>query len=201
MRLAKRRALEKPCLMQATQKAASFNSEAYLTGELKSRDRHEYVGGVAYARAGASEAHNLISLNLAFALRTHVRGGRCKVNVADVKVRLQISDEDVFYYPDVMVSCDPRDTDPYFKRFPQVLIEVLSPQTEQTDRREKFLSYIQIETLQEYIVVSQDKMEATVFRRANKWQAEVSRQPEELLHLTSLEFTLPLSAVYEGVKP
>jgi Uma2 family endonuclease len=187
--------------MQATQKAASFNSEAYLTGELKSRDRHEYVGGVAYARAGANEAHNLISLNLAFALRTHVRGGRCKVNVADVKVRLQISDEDVFYYPDVMVSCDPRDTDPYFKRFPQVLIEVLSPQTEQTDRREKFLSYIQIETLQEYIVVSQDKMEATVFRRANKWQAEVSRQPEELLRLTSLEFTLPLSAVYEGVKP
>jgi Uma2 family endonuclease len=82
-----------------------------------------------------------------------------------------------------------------------VLIEVLSPQTEQTDRREKFLSYIQIETLQEYIVVSQDKMEAKVFRRANKWQAEVSRQPEELLRLTSLEFTLPLSAVYEGVKP
>jgi len=193
--------LEKPCLMPATQKVVSLNVEEYLTGELKSRDRHEYVGGLVYAMTGASEDHNLISLNLAFALRTHLRGGRCKVNVADVKVRLQISEEDVFYYPDVMVACDPRDTDPYFKRFPQVLVEVLSPQTEQTDRREKFLSYIQIETLQEYLMVAQDRMEVTVFRRASKWQAEVIRQPEELLRLPSLEFTLPLNAVYEGVKP
>lgn len=92
--------------------------------------------------AGGSEDHNLITLNLAFALRTHLRGRHCRVNVADVKVRLQISEEDVFYYPDVMVACDPRNLDPYFKRFPQVLIEVLSPHTEQTDRREKFLSCI-----------------------------------------------------------
>ena len=186
--------------MQATQKAVSLSVEEYLAGEPRGRARHEYLGGVVYAMAGASEAHNLISLNLAFALRTHLRGGRCKVNVADVKVRLQISAEDVFYYPDVMVACDPRNTDPYFKRFPQVLIEVLSPQTEQTDRREKFLSYIQIDTLQEYVVVAQDKLEATVFRRANKWQPETIRQPEELLRLPSLEFTLPLNAIYEGVK-
>ena len=120
MPLAMRRALEKPYRMQATQKVITLSVEEYLTGEPKGRDRHEYLGGVVYAMAGASEDHNLISLNLAFALRTHLRGRRCKVNVADVKVRLQISEEDVFYYPDVMVACDPRDTDPYFKRFPQV---------------------------------------------------------------------------------
>jgi Uma2 family endonuclease len=186
--------------MQATQDVVSLSVEEYLTGELKSRDRHEYLGGVVYAMAGATEDHNLISLNLAFALRTHLRGRPCKVYVADVKVRLEISEEDVFYYPDVMVACDPRDTDPYFKRFPKVLIEVLSPQTEQTDRREKFLSYIQIETLQEYVLVAQDRMEATVFRRANKWQPEIIRQPEELLRLKSLEFTLSLNSVYEEVK-
>jgi Uma2 family endonuclease len=130
MRLANCLALEKVCPMQATQNVVALSVAEYLTGELKSRDRHEYLGGVVYAMAGASEDHNLISLNLAFALRTHLRGGRCKVNMADVKVRLQISIEDVFYYPDVMVASDPRDTDPYFKRFPQVLIEVLSPQTD-----------------------------------------------------------------------
>jgi Uma2 family endonuclease len=81
-----------------------------------------------------------------------------------------------------------------------VLVEVLSPETEPTDRREKFLSYIQIETLQEYVLVAQDKSEVTVFRRANKWQPEIIHQPEELLRLPSLEFTLPLRAVYEGIK-
>ena len=131
---------------------------------------------------------------------THLRGSRCEAFIADVKLRLGISTEDVFYYPDVIVSCDARDLDPYFKRFPQVLIEVLSPQTEQTDRREKFLSYIQIETLQEYVRVAQDKTEVTVFRRANKWQPEILCQPEEQLQLASLQFTLPLEAVYEGVK-
>ena len=200
MRLAKVRALEKSCAMQAVQRIESLSVEEYLEGELSSRDRHEYIGGVVYAMAGGSEIHNDISLNLALALKTHLRGKPCKVNVADVKVRLEISDEDVFYYPDVMVACDPRNTDPYFKRFPQVLIEVLSPNTEQTDRREKFLSYIQIETLQEYVLVAQDRMEVTVFRRANKWQPEVVRRADEVLDLKSLGFTLPLTAVYEGVE-
>lgn len=186
--------------MQAVQKAESFSVEEYIEGELVSLDRHEYIGGVVYAMAGESRNHNDISLNLATALKTKLRGKPCKVNMENVKVRLEISDEDVFYYPDVMVACDPRDTDPYFSRFPQVLIEVLSPTTEQTDRREKFLSYIQIETLQEYVLVAEDRIEVTVFRRANKWQPEVMRQADESLHLNSLSFSLPLSGIYEGVK-
>ncbi len=186
--------------MQAKQQRAVLTVEEYMAGELRSENRHEYLGGVVYAMAGGSEDHNLISLNLAFAFRTQLRGGPCKIAVADVKVRLQISDEDVFYYPDVMVACDPRDTDPYFKRFPKVIVEVLSPQTEPTDRREKFLSYIQVETLEEYVLVAQDRMEVTVFRRANKWQPEVFRRPDESVRLDSIPLALPLSAVYEGVK-
>jgi Uma2 family endonuclease len=200
MRLANSVALEKPLTMQAPRTLASLSVEEYLAGELDSRDRHEYLGGAVYAMAGASEDHNSICLNLAFALRTHLRGQPCKVNMADVKLRLAISEEDVFYYPDVMVACDSRDTDPYFKRFPKVLIEVLSPQTEQTDRREKFLSYIQIPTLEEYVLVAQDRMEVTVFRRANKWQPQIMGRPEDLLRVNSLTFTLPLNLVYEGVK-
>jgi Uma2 family endonuclease len=81
-----------------------------------------------------------------------------------------------------------------------VLIEVLSESTERTDRREKFLCYIQIETLEEYILVAQDKMEVALYRRATDWQPEILRQPEQTLRLPSLDFSLPLSAVYEGVK-
>ena len=186
--------------MPATEKVVSLSVEEYLAGELQSKERHEYLGGSVYAMAGASDTHNTISLNLASALRTHLRGGPCRVYMADLKLRLQISDEDVFYYPDVMVACDPRDTDPYARRFPQVLIEVLSPDTEQTDRREKFLSYIQIETLEEYVLVAQDKMEVTVFRRAQKWQPEIGQKPDESLQVNSVTFTLPLNLVYEGVK-
>lgn len=186
--------------MQAPHKVVALSAEEYLEGELKSRDRHEFLGGVAHAKAGGSEDHNAISLNLAFALKTHLPGKSCKVNVAEVKVRLQVAHEDVFYYPDVMVACDPRDTHPYFKRFPRVLIEVLSPQTEQTDRREKFLNYLQIETLEEYVLVAQDRREVTLFRRTNKWEPEVLTQADERLSLKSLDFTLALSDVYEGIK-
>ena len=80
------------------------------------------------------------------------------------------------------------------------MIEVLSETTEAIDRREKFLSYRQIETLQEYVLVARDKMEVAVFRRESQWQPEVLLRPEQALRLTSLEFSLPLKLVYEGVK-
>ena len=187
-------------LMQAAQQLDWISVEDYLEGEQASEVRHEYIGGVVYGMAGASDEHNLISGSLYSALRAHVRGGPCRAFATDAKVRLEIARDDIFYYPDVMVACDPRDTDRFFKRFPKVLIEVLSDTTERTDRREKFLSYTQIETLEEYVLVAQDKMEITVFRRAGQWQPEILRQPEQTLRLASLDFSLPLSAVYEGVK-
>lgn len=171
----------------------------YLEGERISEFRHEYIGGEVHAMAGASEEHNVISLNLATALQAHLKGRRCRAFIHDMKVRLQIAGDEIFYYPDVMVACDPRDTDRYFKRFPQVLVEVLSPETERTDRREKFLSYQQIETLEEYVLVAQDKAEVTVFRRSNQWRPEIVREHGEQLRLPSLEFTLPLSDLYEGL--
>ena len=171
----------------------------YLAGEPISEFRHEYIGGEIHAMAGASEEHNAISLNLATALQSHLKGRRCRAFIHDMKVRLQIAGDDVFYYPDVMVACDPRDTDRYFKRFPTVIVEVLSPETERTDRREKFLSYQQIETLEEYVLVAQDKSEVTLFRRANQWRPEIVRQASDSLNLSSLEFSLALVDLYDGV--
>src|SRR5262245_37213396 len=133
--------------MQAAANISPLTVEEYLAGEARSEVRHEYVDGMVYAMAGGSEEHNLISLNVASALRAHLRGKACRVFMADVKVQPSSTREELFYYPDVMVVCDPRDTHRYFKRYPRILMEVLSPDTDRTDRREKFLSYIGIETL------------------------------------------------------
>jgi Uma2 family endonuclease len=193
-----------PCFhslpMRSLKELEPITVEDYLAGEQASNVRREFIGGAVYAMAGASEEHNTISLSIASALRAHLRGKPCRVFIADLKVRLQIARTDIFYYPDVMVTCDPHDQDRYFKRHPKVLIEVLSESTDHIDRREKFLSYTQIESLEEYVLVAQDQMEVTVFRRAKNWHPEVLRQPDQPLCLASLDFSLPLRDVYEGVK-
>lgn len=186
--------------MQVAPQTTHVSVEDYIAGEQHSEIKHEYLGGVVYAMAGTSIEHNVISLNFATALRSHLRGGSCRVFMADVKVRLELAGDDVFYYPDIMVACDSRDTDRFFARFPKVLIEVLSPETERTDRREKFLSYTQIETLEEYVLVSQEKAEVTIYRRANNWRPEIIDKSEQKLQLGSIGFSMPLPAVYEGVK-
>jgi Uma2 family endonuclease len=171
----------------------------YLAGEEVSDVRHEYVAGVVYAMAGTSVAHNTIAGNLFAALHTHLRGGKCRVYISDIKARLLIGNNDVFYYPDVMVSCDPRETATHFAEYPTLIIEVLSETTERIDRHEKFWSYTQIETLQEYVLVSQDKMEVTIFRRAQDWKAETLNRTEQEIRLDSVKFTMPAGAIYEGV--
>ncbi|HRI12987.1 MAG TPA: Uma2 family endonuclease [Verrucomicrobiota bacterium] len=171
----------------------------YLSGEEQSEVRHEYIGGSVYAMAGGSEEHCTITGNLFAALHAHLRGQRCRAFVADMKVRLVLRGEEVFYYPDVVVACDPRDTDRYFKRYPQVLIEVLSDSTERIDRREKRWSYLQMESLEEYVLVAQDYWEVTVYRRGHEWAPEILASPDSVLTLPSLEFSVPLSAIYEGL--
>jgi Uma2 family endonuclease len=185
--------------MQAVSRAERVSVEDYLESEKSSEVRHEYVGGILYAMAGASDEHIAICVNLVSALRNHLKGTPCRVQISEGKVRLRAANEEIFYYPELMVICDPRDQDRYFKRYPKVLIEVLSESTETIDRREKFLSYRQIETLEEYVLVAQDKMEVTVFARAKGWQPEISTQPEQSLRLPSLKFSQLLSQVYDGL--
>jgi Uma2 family endonuclease len=178
----------------------TLTPEEYLLAERQSEVRHEYVAGYVYAMAGTSEEHNFISTNMLAALHSHLRGKTCRVFMVDMKVRLALGQESIFYYPDLMVVCDPRDTDRYFKPYPKVLIEVLSPDTERTDRREKLLGYIGIETLEEYVLVAQDKMEVTLFRRSTQWQPEIIREAAQALELRSVEFSIPLNSIYEGVR-
>ena len=185
--------------MEAALKRDFLTVEEYLEGEEQSDIKHEYIGGIVFAMAGGTVRHVLLSSNFLGPLHAHLRGGPCRVFGSDLRVRLFLSERDLFYYPDVTVACDPRDDQNEFKRYPKVVVEVLSETTEKTDRREKFWNYTQIETLEEYVLIEQDKMEVTVFRRANRWAPDVVNSPEAMIRLASINFKLRLSELYEGV--
>ncbi|MHB0888289.1 Uma2 family endonuclease [Acidithiobacillus sp.] len=170
----------------------------YLRGEQLSELRHEYVAGQVYAMAGASDVHGLLAGNLFAALRPHLRGGPCQLFVADMKVRLQVAGEDIFYYPDLVLSCDSEDRERYWRSRPCLLVEVLSEASERIDRREKFLAYTTLPSLQEYLLIAQDRQEVTIYRRCADWHGEVLRQGE--LRLDCLGgLSLPLAVIYEEV--
>jgi Uma2 family endonuclease len=185
--------------MKAALKSDFVSVEDYLAGEEASDLKHEYIGGVVYAMAGVTKRHNLIAQNICQAFRQHLKGGPCSVFISDVKVQLSLQQQDVFYYPDLVVGCDPRDTEPLSLQFPKLLVEVSSESTERIDRHEKLSAYQAIETLQEYVIVAQDRAEATVFRRATNWSPEVVTGLTNTLKLIAIDLTLPLSAIYEGV--
>lgn len=172
--------------------------EEYLRGERDGEIRHEYIGGQVYAMSDASEAHNLISGNVFAAIRNHLRGGPCKAFINDMKVRLKIARDDIFYYPDLLVTCDPTDNHSFFKEKPKLIIEVLSPSTDRLDRREKFLSYQRIPTLEEYVLVDQLKRQVTFFRKEKEWDPEIL-EGQQTASFQSIGLSLPLDEVYEDV--
>jgi Uma2 family endonuclease len=171
----------------------------YLAFEEASAVKHEFVGGEVHAMSGASLAHNQIAGNIYSALRAGLHGGPCRVFVAEVKVRLEVARDEVFYYPDVVVSCHPTGKDTHFLRFPTVVFEVLSPTTEAIDRREKLANYRLAQTLEEYVLVTQDRREVTIFRRATGWQGEIFTAPEARVEFQSVKQAMTVAAIYEGV--
>lgn len=185
--------------MQAALKSEFVSVEDYLAAEEASDVRHEYLGGLAYAMAGETRNHNLIIGNLYFHLRNHLKGGPCNLFTSDIRVNFNIRSDEYYYYPDIIVTCDPRDNHERFVRHPKLLLEVLSESTERVDKREKFFAYTSIGSLEEYVLVSQADREVTVFRRATDWRAEKFAGLDATLTLASLGITLALASIYEGV--
>jgi Uma2 family endonuclease len=176
-----------------------ISPEEYLEGEKVAAVRHEYLAGVVYAMAGASKVHNQLAQNIAGWLRAALRGKPCQSFMEGVKVRLA-GIETVFYYPDVFVACDPRDTDEYFCDYPAVVFEVLSADTHRFDRLEKRRAYQTIETLQTYILVDQHKVEVSVWQRGGEAEPPtVHTRLDESVALPGLGLTLPLAEIYTGV--
>jgi Uma2 family endonuclease len=179
-----------------------FTVDEYLQLEQTSEIRHEYLGGQIFAMSGGSKQHNTITLNIASRVRSHLRGGSCSVFMADMKVRIQLANQNknIFYYPDVIVSCDPNDQDSFSLNYPCLIIEVLSPSTELTDRREKLVNYRNLETLQEYVLVSQEEIKVEIYRKdaQGNWSLTILGKGNEL-RLDSVGLTLTMADIYEDV--
>jgi Uma2 family endonuclease len=175
--------------------------EDYLATEEASPVKREYVAGrVYYAMASTSVRHNRIAGNLFALFHSRLRSGPCQVFFADVKLHIPLHREDLFYYPDLMVCCDPRDSHSHYREHPCLLVEVLSDSTRGADTREKLIAYTQVESLQGYLLVEQDRIAATLRLREQDWQPEMYEGPAARLPLPCAGgVEVELAEVYAGV--
>ena len=184
--------------MTAAEKLA-FTAHDYLDWERQETVKHEFVQGETFAMAGAGEAHVTISLNVAAALKQHLRGTPCRTYIADMKVRAQAVD--AFFYPDVFVTCSSADEQRNdFKEEPTLVVEVLSPSTAAYDRGLKFEYYRSLPSLQEYVLIDTERHSVEVFRRndAGQWVLYPFNSQTDV-ELASVKLTMPMAVVYEDV--
>lgn len=171
--------------------------EQFLNWEKTQELRYEYVNGTAIAMAGGTIAHNDLAVNLLLLLAPHVKSSGCKINVSDVKVQIRRR----YRYPDLVVTCDDRDkAATTLFQYPKVIVEVLSPGTESTDRGRKLREYQSIETLQEYVLVSPNEVIIEVYRRNldGTWQY-IDYEAGSQFRLESLGFGCAIDEIYESI--
>jgi len=171
-----------------------IGAEDYLRFEWAAASKHQLIDGEIYAMAGASENHNLLAGNTFGELRSRLKGTPCRTFMADMKVKVG----DDFYYPDVMVVCGPDSEHDYYKTAPVIIVEVLSKTTRRFDQSRKRLRCQALPSLQEYVLIEQDKGEIEVFSRQDGWQASYYYLGDDIT-FRSLGVTVPVSAIYEQV--
>lgn len=186
--------------MIASPKPLKMTAEEYLEWESRQEDRHEYCYGEVFAMAGGTKNHDKIAFNLRKALDDSVEAKGCDMSGSDVKVLTENGNS--YRYPDLSVSCDERDQgNDSFYEFPRLIVEVLSPGTEAADRGEKFQEYIQIPTLEEYVLISTKRTQVECFRRGEgqMWRY-LPYDIEEMVTIASLNIELPMEQLYRNVR-
>jgi Uma2 family endonuclease len=175
--------------------------EGFLAWECEQPERHEWVDGEIFAMTGARDAHNRLAGNVYIAVRAALRGTPCRTFMSDMK--LHVAAADAVFYPDVFVTCDPRDRTAeadLVKRHPGLIVEVISESTGAYDRGRKFELYRTLPSLQEVLFLEQDRMQADLFRRNEEGRWELfPATPEGELALSSVPVTLRLAELYGDV--
>lgn len=174
--------------------------ESYLAWEADQAERHYYYRGEIFAMVGVRQVHAHVSGNLFAALKTALRGTPCRAFVADMKLLVQQAD--AVFYPDVMVSCDPRDrATPLYLAYPKLVVEVLSESTAAFDRGRKFAACRLIDTLEEYVLVDIEFRRVEVFRKNpdGLWVL-YEFVGEQVLELTSVGVSVTAETLYENVE-
>ena len=196
---------ERPAAASATALADPtrmvYTTEEYLARERMAETKSEYLGGEIVAMAGATRAHNLMVGNLYRELSQQLRGGPCEAYVNDMRVR--VNRTGLYTYPDIVVACgeiqfDDNQADTLLN--PVVVIEVLSPKTEAYDRGDKFAHYRRLDSLQEYVLVAQDKMRVERYvRQGEAWVLSELSAPDDVVSLSAIGCNVTLRDLYERV--
>lgn len=185
-----------------SEKTQKISEEEYLAGEREIDIKHEYVRGEVFAMAGASWNHTAICGNLMGIFYNHFRGKSCRAMQSDLRVQVKSSES--YRYPDIVIVCgEPQFIDDEFDTLsnPTILIEVFSPTSVRRDRGEKSAEYRQLQSLQEYLLISQDEAHIERYLRQdnNTWILSDTIGLGASLELPSIDCTIATAEVYEGV--
>lgn len=168
--------------------------QEYLEFEEGAEERHEYVDGIIRPMPGETIQHNDRVGHVYSLLRPYAVKQKCRIVFESVK--LWIPNTNLYYYPDVAVSCDVKDTEDKSLRYPCFIVEVFSPSTKLTDRREKLRAYQTIETLQGYLMVDhEEKYLEYLERTTTDWT--LTRLESGVIQVSCLETSLRLEAILE----
>ena len=186
--------------MPTPQPIRLLTPDQYIEQERTSDTRHEYCNGYTEAMAGASRTHNLLAGALFSTLRAQLHNPECHVYMSDMKLRVQTLENDRFFYPDVMVSCDREPPSDYYEDRPSLVAEVLSDSTETKDRFEKLAAYSKVRTLSAYLTVSQKHREVVKYT----WRADVVEMTKYLkaddrIVVSGLNLSFTLDEIYKGI--
>jgi Uma2 family endonuclease len=188
--------------MSAPPQSAFLTPADYLRIERQAFERSEFIDGEMYAMAGAREKHVTVVTNLVVELGTQLKKRPCYVFSNDMRVKVNVKGD--YTYPDVVIVCgEPQFEDEQEDSLlnPTVIIEVLSPSTEQYDRGEKFRRYRTLASLQEYLLISPNHCHVEHYRRVEtyQWVLTETTKIQTTLKLPSVNCVLNLEEVYEKV--
>ena len=188
--------------MPAIQKTHMSESD-YLEEERKALTKSEYYKGEVFAMSGASKNHNAITAALIGELYAFLKGKSCNVYPSDLRVHNP--ENGLYTYPDITIACGKEAyLDEKFDTLlnPTVIIEVLSPTTEEYDRGTKFKLYRSIPSLKNYVMISSMDLSAEVYTRMenNEWNLNMVKEKEGIIHISAIDFDLSLNEVYAQVE-
>ncbi|MBE9196205.1 Uma2 family endonuclease [Synechocystis sp. LEGE 06083] len=176
-----------------------LSPEEYLAWEERQLEKHEYFDGDIYAMGGGSKNHSVISVRLSTLFCNHLDDGDCEIGNSDLKI--QIVNTQNYTYPDVSVTCDPRDRkSTQFITYPCLIVEVLSPSTEAYERGGKFRLYARNPILQDYLLVSSTSVEIDLYHKNDDgdWLI-LNYQAGDRVELKSIGLTFPVNVLYRGL--
>jgi Uma2 family endonuclease len=176
-----------------------FTPEEYFDWEEQQQVRHEYIDGEVYAMTRGTLNHSEIAGNLTFLLKAHLRGGGCRVLNSDGRVNIYESND--YVYPDLTVTCDERDkSNTKFVNHPCLIVEVLSPTTEAYDRGDKFFMYRRSPSLQDYVLVSANKIAIDIFNKDERGNWDIiNHRSGDVVELKSINLNFLIEEVFQGI--